>query len=117
MKRLVPLLLLLAACSASLTALDPGVDATRRSEQLAARAPDTAGYVETAWLCLLHGQACDRLAPLPTGWQPEPGAELAAELLLFSLGVREWLTSLAALAALAAAFYLAARLRRLYANE
>ena len=80
MKRLVPLLLLLAACSASLTALDPGVDATRRSEQLAARAPDTAGYVETAWLCLLHGQACDRLAPLPTGWQPEPGAELAAEL-------------------------------------
>ena len=44
-------------------------------------------------------------------------AELAAELLLFSLGVRELLTSLAALAAVAAAFYLAARLRRIYANE
>lgn len=70
MTRLWPLFLLLTACGPALTALDPGVDAARLNDRLAGHAPDSAGYVESTWLCLLHGRGCDRLSTPP----PNPAA-------------------------------------------
>ena len=80
MKRLLPLWLLLTACSGAWTALDPGVDAARLDERLAARAVDTDSYVQTAWLCLLHGHGCARLTQTPPLFLPRPEVALDAQL-------------------------------------
>ena len=84
MRRLLPLLLL-PACAASLTALDPEVDAAHLEQRLVAHVAEPDAYVQTVWLCLLHGRACDRLEP-PPPWQPpspsQPGAETTLEAYL-----------------------------------
>ena len=82
MKRLLLLLLPLTACSAVLSALDPGVDAVRLDERLKARAVGAHGFVQTTWLCLLHGRGCERLTQTPSLWLPEPEALLEAQLAL-----------------------------------
>jgi hypothetical protein len=80
MKYLLTCLFLLTACSGALNALDPGVDAARLEERLASRAPDTESYVQTAWLCLLHGRGCARLTHTPDVFLPPPESVLDAHL-------------------------------------
>ncbi len=80
MNRLLPLLLLLTACGGALTALDPDVDAARLESRLASRPAEGESYVQTTWLCLLHGRGCARLALGPAVWTPPPEVLLAAQL-------------------------------------
>ncbi len=79
MKHLLALLLF-AGCSASWTALDADVDAARLDEHLATRPADTANFIQTAWLCVLHGRGCDRVTQPTPMWQPQPDGALEAQL-------------------------------------
>lgn len=58
-------LLLLCACGPALTALDPGVDAARLERQVERAEPTPEMYLQTVWLCLLHGRRCEKLPGTP----------------------------------------------------